>query len=223
MKKKEIISLITNKLVLIICLFVSIFTVVNNVKASQSTAIEVSNVEMPMSETLVVESPTQVSEVVSSDAVLEEVFNISYENTFSAKVKTLLNSDEAVSAYITTYGTDCIGCYNNNGFGGTAGGIKVSFDSVQQANGSWQDGLTYEGYYIVAANGAIPFGSIVKVSNHGYSGEGLVPGQPFYAIVADRGSMTMNHLDLFVGSQVSNNISINRSYDPVMELVRYGY
>lgn len=223
LRKKQIFSLITNDIFLIACLLVSIFAVVNNVDASENEELEIAAIQMPVSEVLVVDAPTEVDETITSDPVLEKVYDLSFENTFAEKVKTLLNSDEAVSAYITTYGTDCVGCYNVNGVGGTASGIGVSFNAVKQADGTWQDGITYEGYYIVAANGSIPFGSIIKVSNHGYSGNGLTPGVPFYAIVLDRGAMTINHLDLFVGSQVSNNITIDRSYSPVMELVRYGY
>ncbi len=128
-----------------------------------------------------------------------------------------------VFAKITTYGTDCYGCYNENGFGGSASGVKLSFDAVRQSDGTWKEGITYDGYYIVAANSSIPMGSIIEVSNHGYSGKGLVPGEPFYAMVLDRGAMTLNHLDLFVGSEKSSGISVNRAYQPMMKVIRYGY
>lgn len=128
-----------------------------------------------------------------------------------------------VAVKITTYGTDCYGCYNENGFGGSASGVKLSFDAVKQSDGSWKDGITYDGYYIVAANSSIPMGSIIEISNHGYAGKGLVPGQTFYAMVLDRGAMTLNHLDLFVGSENSSGISIDRSYQPMMKVIRYGY
>lgn len=133
-------------------------------------------------------------------------------------------SAEAVIAKITTYGVDCNGCYNVNGFGGTAGGVKVSTNpSVLQSNGTWLSGITYDGYYIVAANSSIPLGSIIEISNHGYNGYGLAQGQTFYAMVLDRGAMTLNHLDLFVGSEASNAITINGAYTPTMKVIRYGY
>lgn len=164
-------------------------------------------------------------EAMNSSNIRKTVNQIGQENTFEVKEepKAEVPSDAPVMAKITTYGVDCYGCYNENGFGGTAGGVKVSLTSVQQSNGSWLEGITYDGYYIVAANSSIPMGSIIEVSNHGFSGYGLAEGQPFLAMVLDRGAMTLNHLDLFVGSQVSNGISINRNYTPTMKIVRYGF
>lgn len=153
---------------------------------------------------------------INNDSVMNGLIQIGSEKTFEKEEK-------AVFAKITTYGTDCDGCYNVEGFGGTASGVKLSFTSVRQSDGSWKDGITYDGYYIVAANSSIPMGSIIEVSNHGLSGYGLVEGQPFYAMVLDRGAMTLNHLDLFVGSENSNGLSINRNYSPTMKVVRYGY
>lgn len=132
--------------------------------------------------------------------------------------------NKAVYARITTYGVDCTGCYHNNGFGGTASGVKVSWNpSVRQSDGTWKTGLTYDGYYIVAANRSIPLGSIIEISNHGFNGYGLVEGQTFYAMVLDRGAMTLNHLDLFVGGEAGKGITINRAYMPTMKVIRYGY
>lgn len=153
---------------------------------------------------------------ISNDGVMNGLIQIGNENIFEKE-------EAPVFAKITTYGTDCIGCYNTDGFGGTASGVKLSFTSVRQSDGTWKEGITYDGYYIVAANYSIPMGSIIEVSNHGLSGYGLVEGQPFYAMVLDRGAMTLNHLDLFVGSENSNGLSINRSYSPTMKVVRYGY
>lgn len=171
----------------------------------------------------------------SSDAqMIEKVVVDKHDNTMSTSamhndfISTSQNTimekeNKAVVAKITTYGTDCFGCYNTNGFRGTATGVKLSFDSVRQSDGTWKEGITYDGYYVVAANSSIPFGSIIEVSNHGYSGLGLVEGQPFYAMVLDRGAMTLNHLDLFVGSEDGTGVSINRGYQPTMKVIRYGY
>ncbi|MDD3049359.1 MAG: hypothetical protein PHQ89_05250 [Bacilli bacterium] len=164
----------------------------------------------------VAETTVENTGAISNDSIKNGLIQIGSENAFEQE-------DKPVFAKITTYGTDCDGCYNVNGYGGSAGGVKLSFNSVQQSNGSWLEGITYDGYYIVAANSSIPMGSIIEVSNHGLSGYGLQEGQPFYAMVLDRGAMTLNHLDLFVGSEKSNGLSINRSYSPTMKIVRYGY
>lgn len=153
---------------------------------------------------------------INNASVMNDLIQIGNETSFEQE-------EQPVLAKITTYGTDCYGCYNVDGYGGTAGGVKLSFNAVMQSDGTWKEGITYDGYYIVAANSSIPMGSIIEVSNHGLSGLGLIEGQPFYAMVLDRGAMTLNHLDLFVGSENSNALSINRSYRPTMKVVRYGY
>ena len=221
MNKWKAFSLITNEAILLLILYLAIFGVVVNVHASSDTEELNAKESVKSSETVNSSEETEKTVIqntgaFSTDSVMNGLIQIGNENTFEQENKPVL-------AKITTYGTDCNGCYNLNGYGGSAGGVKLSFDSVRQSDGSWKEGITYDGYYIVAANSSIPMGSIIEVSNHGLSGYGLVEGQPFYAMVLDRGAMTLNHLDLFVGSEKSNGLSINRSYSPTMKIVRYGY
>lgn len=129
-----------------------------------------------------------------------------YQYTKNIKV-----GDSFQSSRVTRYGVDCVGCnVNAEGYGGTAAGIRISKDSVRQNDGSWLPGITYEGYYIIAAPKSIPFCTIVEISNHNFSGQGIQPGVPFKAIVLDRGgSITGTHLDFFIGSERNmNNVSI---------------
>lgn len=158
-------------------------------------------------------------ENLNTHTIRESLLTIGSTLTFEEKEKEV----QPVMAKITTYGVDCYGCYNENGFGGTAGGIKVSTDAVKQSDGTWKQGITYDGYYIVATNQSIPFGTIVEVSNHGYLGYGLQPGVPFQAIVMDRGAMGVNHIDLFVGSEKNNAMHIDRSFVPTMKIIRMGF
>lgn len=126
----------------------------------------------------------------------------------------------------TTYGVDCVGCSGETtGSGGTATGIRLDVNlGVRQSNGSWQQGITYDGYYIVAADKNIPLGSIIEISDHGYSGAGLTPGVPFYAMVLDRGGgIYNNHLDLYAGSEKQGTLSINSSmHHPKATIVSVG-
>lgn len=155
-------------------------------------------------------------EGINTSAIVDSLLGLASEVAFEEK-------EVEVLAKITTYGVDCYGCYNENGFGGTAGGVRVSTNAVQQSNGTWVEGITYDGYYIVATNRSVPFGTIVEVSNHGYSGYGLQPGVSFQAIVMDRGAMGVNHIDLFVGSEKQNNMHVERNYVPTMKIIRLGY
>ena len=102
---------------------------------------------------------------------------------------------------ITKYGADCGGCYpDSNGVAGTSSGIKVTTSSIRQSNGEWKTGILYDGYYVIATSKNIPLCAVVEISGHSFSGEGLEPGVPFQAIVADRG-VPDGTLDLFVGSE----------------------
>lgn len=132
------------------------------------------------------------------------------------------------NARISRYGVDCVGCSGQyTGYGRNALGIEMSSElGVKQANGTWKEGVTWEGYYIVAADKSIPFCTILEIENHGYSGEGLVPGQTFKAIVMDRGSaITSNRLDLYIGSEddINQNIKLNTSiHHPKATIIRLG-
>lgn len=125
----------------------------------------------------------------------------------------------------TLYGVDCYGCnVNAEGTGHTATGIALNPSiGVLQSNGTWAPGITYDGYYIIATDGSIPFYSIVEISNHGLSGMGFSPDQPIQAIVLDRGGgVSGAHIDLYIGSETNvNQISSNGS-QPVARVLRYG-
>ncbi len=127
---------------------------------------------------------------------------------------------------LTRYGFDCRGCQLKGPyFSSTAAGINIGDNRVRQANGQWQSGLTYEGYYIVAASRSIPIFSILKISDHPFSGSGINAGEPFYAIVGDRG-VSGSNLDLFIGSEKNINAIRQRgnpsSSNTQIEIVRWG-
>lgn len=128
------------------------------------------------------------------------------------------------SARITTYGVDCYGCYSYNGRGGTASGVGLDINQgVQQANGSFVPGIKYGDYYVVAADPSVPMYSILKISNHGLSGSGISPDQPFYAIVLDRGGAIYGgHIDLYIGSENSAAVVPVSRATPTVEIVQLG-
>jgi hypothetical protein len=107
---------------------------------------------------------------------------------------------------ITRYGADCGGCKpNENGESLTASGVAVSSNTaVRQMDGTLQDGILYEGYYVLASSSSLPLCTIVEISNHKFSGMGLKPGVPFKAIILDRG-VSGRKLDLFVGTETNIN------------------
>lgn len=93
---------------------------------------------------------------------------------------------------LTTYGGDCNGCS-----GGSAAGASLS--PTTGVNGSNSPYLTYKGekYYCLAADRSIPFGTVVKISNHNLNVDDTI-----YGIVVDRGgSIKGNKIDIFKGSE----------------------
>ena len=125
---------------------------------------------------------------------------------------------------MTAYGVDCVGCnMSASGTGGTSAGITIGLDSVKQPDGSWKKGIKYGDYYIVAADPSIPLCSVLTIYDHGISGHGLTPGVPFKAIVLDRGGAVKGaKLDLFVGTEKSQQITNNRNVKTKAVITRVG-
>lgn len=93
---------------------------------------------------------------------------------------------------MTTYGGDCYGCT-----GGASSGLSLS--PTTGVNGSNTAKLAYNGghYYCLAADPSIPFGTIMRISNHNLNIEDVA-----YGIVVDRGgSIKGNKIDIFQGSE----------------------
>lgn len=124
-------------------------------------------------------------------------------------------------ASMTTYGLDCVGCSSE---GITASGVRVSLEEGVFIDESWQEGITYKGYFIVAADSNIPMCSILEISNHGYTGYGLHPNIPFQAIVLDRGGAIKGpKLDLYKGSEQNFSLHVNhRVHQPKVKIKQVG-
>lgn len=130
-------------------------------------------------------------------------------NTIYASGQTAQAGAYYTASSITRYGVDCAGCgMGADGRGSTSSGIGVGLNEVRQQDGTWQTGVTYEGYYIIATSSSIPLCTVVEVSNHGISGSGITPGVPFKAIVLDRGGAVQgSKIDLFAGSQANPQVT----------------
>lgn len=127
-----------------------------------------------------------------------------------------------VSSRSTAYGVDCALCSGRDtGIGATASGIRVSTTAVLQDNGEWLDGITYEGYYIIATSQNIPLCTVVEIKDHSYSGYGLEPGKPFEAIVLDRG-VGGTAIDLFAGSEFEGELTNGKNRTPTVTVLKMG-
>lgn len=110
-------------------------------------------------------------------------------------------TDGAFNITMTRFGMDCVGCVVTNGVAYTSHGIGLSATAVQQPNGTWQEGITYNGRYLVAGNRDRVKCTLLTIYNHPYEGMGIVQGQPIYAVIGDNGAFGYNHIDLFVGTE----------------------
>lgn len=109
------------------------------------------------------------------------------------------------SPRFTRYGADCAGCTRvGGGVAASASGIRVTTTSVQQSDGTWQEGITYDGRYLFATSSDIPMCTLITIEDHPYSGMGVNQSEPIHGIIGDRG-VGPNHLDFFVGSEKTLN------------------
>ncbi len=123
----------------------------------------------------------------------------------------------------TVYGADCVGCYSKkDSSASTSAQILLSVNQVRQSNGKWLDGITYDGYYIVAMDSAIPLCTTIKITNHGYVGAGIQADQPFMAIVLDRGGLISgNAIDLFSGSESNSKVKVQSNTNTKVEIIEF--
>ena len=139
---------------------------------------------------------------------------VTYENGKIVK-KELLSSE--VGAYftgkLTTYGGDCAG-----GNGTSSSGISLS--PTSGVKGSHSAKLSYKGgsYYCLAADPSIPFGTIIKITNHNLGIESTA-----YGIVVDRGgAIKKNHIDIFNGTEAGKYFKGGTSNNTQFEIVSVG-
>ena len=114
---------------------------------------------------------------------------------------------------LTTYGGDCAG-----GNGTSSSGISLS--PTTGVKGSHSAKLSYNGgsYYCLAADPSIPFGTIIKITNHNLGIESTA-----YGIVVDRGgAIKKNHIDIFNGTEAGKYFKGGTSNNTQFEIVSVG-
>ncbi len=119
------------------------------------------------------------------------------------------------SGRLTTFGGDCTGCG-----GSSASGVKLS--AKNGVNNTDTPFLTYNGkkYYCLAADRSIPFGTVIKITNHNLNLPSTI-----YGIVVDRGgAIRGNKIDIFKGSERGGRTYFTgpTSYNARYEIVSVG-
>lgn len=144
--------------------------------------------------------------------------------TYSGGVVT---NGKSFKGKLSRFGVNCSGCSGeSSGSGGFASGVKASiYKGVRQSNGTWKKGITYDGYYIVAADSSIPLCTVLQFTNHSISGSGISKGATFYAVVLDRGgAIKGNRIDFYIGDEnnYKNVIKYNGSSSATVTIKAYG-
>lgn len=150
---------------------------------------------------------TLLTRTASSDVKVQEAQDVEYRP--GSKVKT--------GAYFypkySRYGVDCVGCTGRKtGRGNFANGVHYEKDKgVRQFDGTYSGDITYEGYYIIAADPSIPFCTVFEITNHRFQGAGIENNKPFQVVVLDRGGVIKkNRMDLFIGLESDMQIGYGK-------------
>ena len=109
---------------------------------------------------------------------------------------------------LTGYGPDCVGC----------SGIVACYPNPDVRNNNiYYNDKEYGKIRILAADRAIPCGSIIKISNYKFIGD------DFYGIVLDRGGAIIGlTMDLLYPSE-DDTVIIGRQYKINFKIERWGY
>ena len=144
-------------------------------------------------------------ELLSSEVVTEKTDTIIAHGT--------IQPGAYFTGKLTTYGGDCAG-----GNGTSSSGISLS--PTTGVKGSNSAKLSYNGgsYYCLAADPSIPFGTIIKITNHNLGIESTA-----YGIVVDRGgAIKKNHIDIFNGTEAGKYFRGGSSSNTQFEIVSVG-
>ena len=144
-------------------------------------------------------------ELLSSEVVTEKTDTIIAHGT--------VQPGAYFTGKLTTYGGDCAG-----GNGTSSSGISLS--PTTGVKGSNSAKLSYNGgsYYCLAADPSIPFGTIIKITNHNLGIESTA-----YGIVVDLGGASkIKQIDIFNGTEAGKYFRGGSSSNTQFEIVSVG-
>ena len=144
-------------------------------------------------------------ELLSSEVVTEKTDTIIAHGT--------IQPGAYFTGKLTTYGGDCAG-----GNGTSSSGISLSPTTGVKGSNSAKLSYNDGSYYCLAADPSIPFGTIIKITNHNLGIESTA-----YGIVVDRGgAIKKNHIDIFNGTEAGKYFRGGSSSNTQFEIVSVG-
>lgn len=163
-----------------------------------------------------------LGEVVFSEVIEDEtIYEPAIPETYTQGVQPQVGA--TFSPRFTRYGADCVLCtHNGDGTSTAASGIRVGTTSVRQSDGTFKQGITYDGRYLFATSSHIPMCTLISIENHNYEGMGITQDEPILGFIGDRG-VGPNHLDLFAGSEHALNVvSVVNDNTPIVTITGFG-
>ena len=178
----------------LIFLFVIAIIIIDGNKKVSIVTSNVNNVKSIKSSRIVLEKEVEPIKKVSNTADIKK-----YGNLYKIEFKGTL----------TGYGPDCPGCL----------GMVYCRPNPNVQNGNiYYNDSEYGKLRILAADYAIPCGSIIKIENFSF-----IQGNEFYGIVLDRGSSIVGlTMDLLYPSE-ADTVIIGRQYNINFTIERWGW
>ena len=109
---------------------------------------------------------------------------------------------------LTAFGPDCVGC---------SGRLACPPRQDVRNNNIYFEDSDYGTIRILAADGRIPCGSVIKITNVTFSQEEI------YGIVLDRGSAIVGNIIDFLIAQEKDGYAIGRQHNVHFEIIRWGW
>lgn len=133
---------------------------------------------------------TYLNKVLKIRKLHKETLVVAPKNTIVSTG--IVQSGAYFTGKLTYYGGDAAGSYNTS-----SSGVSLSASSGVMGSNSPYLVIGGQKYFCLAADSSIPFGTVIKISNHKLSLPSTI-----YGIVVDRGgAIKQNKIDIFVGSE----------------------
>lgn len=193
---KKLTSILMFRMLIVVFVFLLLFIVANGNKRYTNV---VNNVNGTKS--------LEAVHIVTKYTLTEEAkpiyaSNMSEVSMFGAKGPVVFYGE------MTGYGPDCLGC----------GGTVSCPPRPNVKNSVMFDDAIYGSVHILAADNAIPCGSIIRITNVSFSDD------PVYGIVLDRGgAIKGNIVDFLVEKESYASTYVGRQKNVSFEIIRWGW
>ena len=193
---KKLISLLSKRMFFVVFVLVLFLIVATSFRGKTNYVANISNIKSLQAMHII-----QKYDNLKEDLEIKHVSNMFEVKQFGS------SGPVSFTGQMTAYGPDCVGC----------SGIVACPPRLDVRNNIYYEDNEYGKIRILAADRAIPCGSIIRINNLTFSSE------PVIGIVLDRGGVIKgNIIDFLVGSEQSSD-PIGRRKNILFEIIRWGW